>query len=101
MAPKTWCVQPCQGRGPKFKKCHGDETKFENTKYWTRVVLPRKQKQSGVYQAVKWNNCKGKRDVNVGGGVAEQVNDEECEEEESWVGGEVQAEKLVNGGGGS
>ncbi|MED6114240.1 hypothetical protein PIB30_078491 [Stylosanthes scabra] len=30
---------------PKFKKCHRGATKFENTEYWTRVVLPRKQKQ--------------------------------------------------------
>ncbi|MED6176260.1 hypothetical protein PIB30_086383, partial [Stylosanthes scabra] len=37
----------CQGTCVKFslrKGCHRDATKFENTEYWTRVVLPRKQK---------------------------------------------------------
>ncbi|MED6221715.1 hypothetical protein PIB30_057464 [Stylosanthes scabra] len=38
--------------GPRSKfslKCHRGATKFENTEYWTRVVLPRKQKQRFVF----------------------------------------------------
>ncbi|MED6113744.1 hypothetical protein PIB30_073708 [Stylosanthes scabra] len=38
----------CQGNCAKFslrKGCHRSATMFENTEYWTRVVLHRKQKQ--------------------------------------------------------
>ncbi|MED6211023.1 hypothetical protein PIB30_069687 [Stylosanthes scabra] len=36
-----------QGNRAKFslKRCHRGATKFENTEYWTQVVLHRKQKQ--------------------------------------------------------
>ncbi|MED6199466.1 hypothetical protein PIB30_076186 [Stylosanthes scabra] len=38
--------KPCQ---IYLKMCHSDATKFENTEYWTRVILPRKQKQRFVF----------------------------------------------------
>ncbi|MED6143763.1 hypothetical protein PIB30_009012 [Stylosanthes scabra] len=45
-------LEALPSRYQSLERCHRGETKFENTEYETRVVLPKKQKQRFIFDRV-------------------------------------------------